>query len=120
MDDQKIKLDVSDWNIHLEKRKRNRMKITVKLNKEQAEGFKAFQQNVKPPEIGDDEFLKLVFFNGVQRMNEELYKMAQQYVEDHGDELAASGVNIIEDEDGIVVERQTAASSEEVEPTDEK
>ena len=87
------------------------MKISVKLNKEQAEGFKAFQQNVKPPEIGDDEFLKLVFFNGVQRMNEELYKMAQQYVEDHADELDSSGVNIIENEDGIVVEKQNYDAS---------
>ena len=70
MDDQTIKLNVTDWDIHLTQRRRNRMKISVKLNKEQAEGFKAFQQNVKPPEIGEDEFLKLVFFNGVQRMNE--------------------------------------------------
>tara|TARA_R110002020_G_scaffold379488_3_gene590735 strand:- start:8387 stop:8689 length:303 start_codon:yes stop_codon:yes gene_type:complete len=73
------------------------MKLTVKLNKEQAEGFKAFQQNVKPEEIGDEEFLKLVFFNGIQRMNEQLYEIAQKYLDEEKENLAASGVNIIDD-----------------------
>ena len=83
------------------------MKLVVKLNKEQAEGFKAFQQNVKPEAISEEEFLQLVLFNGVQRMNEQLYEIAQKYVEEHQDELEASGVSVIDDGDGLSMEAVT-------------
>lgn len=109
-----INLDVKDWSIKLDHRRRNRMKLVVKLNKEQAEGFKAFQKNVKPEAISEEEFLQLVLFNGVQRMNEQLYEIAQKYVEEHQDELEASGISIIDDGDGLTME---ATTEEPVEAT---
>lgn len=115
MEDPNIKLNVSDWSATLKNRKRNRMKLSVKLNKEQAEGFKAFQKNVKPDEIGDDEFLKLIFFNGIQRMNEQLYEIAQKYLDENQEDLAASGINIIDDGEQLSMvpplEGDTSASS---------
>ena len=107
MDEPNINLDVKDWRIKLDQRRRNRMKLVVKLNKEQAEGFKAFQQNVKPDAISEEEFLQLVLFNGVQRMNEQLYEIAQKYVEDHKDELEASGLTVIDDGDDLVMTEAT-------------
>ena len=37
-----IKLDVSKWNIRIDQRSRNRMKLLIKLSKDEAQAYKNF------------------------------------------------------------------------------
>jgi len=52
-----IKLNVSDWKISLKERSRGRMKINIKLNKDEAEGFKNWSETVKPDNINTEELI---------------------------------------------------------------
>ena len=97
-----IKLDVSKWNIRIDHRKRNRMKLQIKLSKDEAQAFKNFSDVCKPGEITDDEFIKTVFITGIEALNQQLSEMVQKYAKENQEELASSGITVIENEDGEV------------------
>tara|TARA_R110001583_G_scaffold12923_2_gene56581 strand:+ start:221 stop:622 length:402 start_codon:yes stop_codon:yes gene_type:complete len=103
-----IKLDVSKWNIRIDHRKRNRMKLQIKLSKDEALAFKNFTDVCKPQEITDDEFIKTVFITGIESLNQQLSDMVQKYAKENQDELASSGITVIENEDGEVKLASTA------------
>lgn len=92
----KIKLNVSDWKISVDDRSRGRMKVTIKLSKDEAEGFKNWSTHVKPDDISLDEFTKQVFFNGIEYLNLKLQDVAKRIIEDKNlrEQLEASGINI--------------------------
>ena len=58
-------LNFDEWNINLTDRTRNRMKLQIKLGKDEALAFKNFMEMVKPPEIAESDFLKGIFKIGV-------------------------------------------------------
>ena len=89
-----LDINVGSWNIKTADRKRNRMKITIKLNKEESESFKAFFETVKPTDVSDDQFLKTIFFYGIEAVNERLTETVKEYLETHREELEASGVSL--------------------------
>ena len=91
-----IKLNVSDWKISLKERSRGRMKINIKLNKDEAEGFKNWSETVKPDNINTEEFSKQVFFNGIEYLNLKLQDVAKRIIEDASlrQQLEASGFNV--------------------------
>ena len=97
-----IKLDVSQWRIRVDERKRNRMKLQIKLSKDEAIAFKNFASVCKPEDVSDDDFIKTVFVTGIESLNQQLAAMVQQYAAENKEELAASGITVIEDEDGGV------------------
>ena len=97
-----IKLDVSQWRIRVDERSRNRMKLQIKLSKDEATAFKNFAGVCKPEEISDDDFLKTVFITGIEALNRQLAEMVSQYATENKEELAASGITVIEEEDGGV------------------
>ena len=103
-----IKLEVSKWNIRIDERKRNRMKLQIKLSKDEAQAFKNFSDVCKPQEITDDEFIKTVFVTGIESLNQQLSEMVQRYAKENQDELAASGITVIENEGGEVKLASTA------------
>jgi hypothetical protein len=88
-----INLNVENWKIRIDERKRNRMKIVVKLGKEEAEAYKSFEETVKPAEVTSEVFAKSLFFNGIEAMNKELSSMVEKYMEEHPE---ASGVSVSE------------------------
>ena len=96
-----IKLDVSQWRIRVDERSRNRMKLQIKLSKDEATAFKNFADVCKPEEISDDDFLKTVFITGIEALNRQLAEMVSKYAAENKEELAASGITVIEDEDGV-------------------
>ena len=104
-----IKLDVSQWRIRIDDRNRNRMKLQIKLSKDEATAFKNFASVCKPEEISDDDFIKTVFVTGIEALNRQLAQMVQQYASENKEELAASGITVIEDEDGGVRLEETKA-----------
>ena len=72
----KIKFQGSEWNIKTTERSRGRMKLTIKLSKEESQGFKNWASLIKPPEIAEEEFLKQIFFNGIEHLNDKLQKIS--------------------------------------------
>ncbi len=109
-----IKLDVSKWRIRVDERKRNRMKLQIKLSKDEALAFKNFSDVCKPGEVTDDEFIKTVFITGIESLNKQLAEMVQKYAAENKDELAASGITVIEDEDGEIKLAETQSLESQV------
>ena len=87
-----IKFDLEAWDVKLQERKRNRMKLTIKLDKQESEAFKSFAETVKPAEISDQQFLKSIFLYGIEAVNTQLTEAVKQFAEENKDELAASGI----------------------------
>ncbi len=119
-----IKLDVSKWRIRIDERSKNRMKLQIKLSKDEAQAFKNFTDVCKPGEITDDEFIKPVFITGIEALNQQLSEMVQKYAAENKEELAASGITVLEDEDGEIklaetesLESQVSGSSDFVPPS---
>jgi hypothetical protein len=72
------------------------MKVTIKLNKDEAEGFKNWSTHVKPDELQQEEFVKQIFFNGIEYLNLKLQDVAKKIMEDEKlrGQLEASGINV--------------------------
>ena len=86
--------DVSNWKIKLEKTKRKgRVKVSFKLDKEESEGFEAFMGTVKPNDLAKEDFIRIIFFKGVESLNKEFSQIARDYAEQKAGELALEGVN---------------------------
>jgi uncharacterized protein (DUF342 family) len=111
---QSIKLDIQNWRLRIDERSRNRMKIQIKLSKDEAEAFKNFSQMVKPEEVSDDDFMKTVFVAGCEALNRQLQQLVQKYAVENREELAASGITVVEGDDGQV----QLMDSDKVEPTE--
>lgn len=109
-----IKLDIQNWRFRIDERSRNRMKIQIKLSKDEAEAFKNFSNVVKPEEISDDDFMKTIFVTGCEALNQQLAQMVQQYAKENQEELESSGITVVEGEDGQV----QLMDSEQVETLD--
>ena len=92
----KIKLDGSKWKIKTTERSRGRMKINIKLSKDEAEGFKNWTAIVRPDQISDEEFYKQIFFNGIEHLNDKLTKISQDILNNPEvrQQLEASGFNV--------------------------
>ena len=72
------------------------MKVTNKLSKDEAECFKNWSTHVKPDELPQEEFVKQVFFNGIEYLNLKLQDVAKKIMEDKNlrEQLEASGINV--------------------------
>tara|TARA_R110002051_G_scaffold1143_9_gene5849 strand:+ start:15632 stop:15985 length:354 start_codon:yes stop_codon:yes gene_type:complete len=79
------------WKIKIEYRSKNRMKFQLKLNKEEAEAFKNFSNTVKPEELGMEDFVRSIFFNGVRSLEEQLTTNLVQHMEENRSDYEASG-----------------------------
>jgi hypothetical protein len=62
--------------VKIVERSRGRMKIQIKLSKEEAEGFKNFSL-IKPPELPDETFYKQIFFAGCNVMTQQITEMIE-------------------------------------------
>ena len=112
-----IKLDVSKWRIRVDQRSRDRMKLQIKLSKDEAVAFKNFSEVCKPQEVTDDEFIKTVFITGIEALNQQLAELVQKYAAENKDELAASGITVIEDEEGGIRVAESDALASQVSGT---
>jgi hypothetical protein len=92
----KIKFDGSNWKIKTVDRSRGRMKINIKLSKDEAEGFKNWATLVRPDTISDEDFFKQIFFNGIEFLNQKLQQISQQIMNDPEmrKNLEASGISV--------------------------
>lgn len=84
---QDIQIDLSSWSINLQERKRDRMKLQIKLNKIEAQAYKNFAEVVKPDEISDADFLKSVFKIGLEEMENRLMTAVEEHAEKNNIDL---------------------------------
>ena len=115
---QSIKLDIKNWRFRVDERSRNRMKINIKLSKDEAEAYNNFAQGIKPEEVIDDDFLKTIFFKGCETLHKELQGLMQRFAKENEEELASSGITVVEGEDGEV-KLMASTSDEPKEATEE-
>lgn len=72
------------------------MKLTIKLSKDEAQGFKNWASIVKPDQVAEEDFLKQIFFNGIEHLNDKLQKISEDVMRDAAlkEKLAASGIEV--------------------------
>lgn len=75
--EQKVTVNFDNAKIKVEERSRGRMKITIKLSREEAEGFKNFS-SMKPEEVSEEQFHKHIFFVGCKTLNEEIQQLLME------------------------------------------
>ena len=92
-------------------RSKDRMKVTIKLNKDEALAFKNMKQSLLPEGVDDDKFLKSIFFMGLEQFHKNTMAMMKQYVEENEEKLRSEGVDV----DAIF---ETASIAEEIEDND--
>lgn len=109
-----IKLDVDKWRVRIDERSRDRMKLQVKLSKDEAAAFKNFADVCKPEQVSLDDFIKSVFLTGIEALNKQLAELVRKYAVENKEELAASGITVIEDSEGGV--RLSETSAVEIKP----
>ena len=110
-----IKLDIQNWKFRIDERSRNRMKINIKLSKDEAEAYKNFATSIKPEELSDNDFMKTIFFKGCETLHTELQGLMQRFAKENQEELASSGITVVEGEDGQVklMNSETTEATEE-------
>ena len=109
-----IKFDFSSWKIRVLERRNNRMRLHINLNKDEGLAFKNFAEVCKPQDVTDADFMKTIFLTGVESMNQKLADMVRKYAEENREELAASGITVLEGEDGRVQLAETSKLEEEL------
>ena len=97
-----IKFNVDTWKIKVHDRRNDRMRIQINLSKDEAQAYKNFAQLVRPNDVSDADFLKTVFLTGIEGLNRELAELVQKYALENKEELASSGITVLEGDDGTV------------------
>ena len=90
------------------------MRLHINLNKDEGLAFKNFAEVCKPQDVTDADFMKTIFLTGVESMNQKLADMVRKYAEENREELAASGITVLEGEDGRVQLAETSKLEEEL------
>jgi len=106
-----IRIDVDAWKIKIRERRNNRMRLQINLSKDEAIAFKNFASVCKPEEVSDEDFLKTVFLTGIEGMNKQLADLVQKYAKENKEDLASSGITVLEGDDGEI----KLASTEDLE-----
>jgi hypothetical protein len=115
-----IKFNLETWKIRVRDRSNNRMKLHINLNKDEAVAFKNFSDICKPDEVAQADFMKTIFLTGIEAMNQQLADLVRKYAEENKEELAASGITVLEGEDGNVQLAETASYESDMSGTPEE
>jgi len=68
------------------------MKLQIKMGAEETEAFNNFMKELRPDHVSVDDFVRTLFYKGVEKFQEELFEQMQQYMEEHKDEIDASAL----------------------------
>ena len=90
------------------------MKLYVKLNAQEAESFKNFTDTVKPPDASLDDFIKGLFFAGIEMFEENLNSQIVKHIEENREQYEASGFTFDASGKLTGVDEATASGSIEV------
>lgn len=78
------------------------MKVIINLQKDEGLAFKNFSELVRPASISEPEFMKAIFLTGIEAMQARLTQTIKDYAKANKNELASSGIEVIEDENGDI------------------
>lgn len=95
MKTQQFELHINNWKFKLEDRSRNRMRFTIKMGKDETEAFKNFMEHLRPEHVSEDDFIRTLFYKGVERFQEELMDNMKNYLEENKDSIDASAINAL-------------------------
>lgn len=70
------------------------MKLTIKLNKEEAQAFTNFKKAMVPPEVTEEQFVKTMFFMGLETYHQNMMQMMEEYAKQNPEALKQQGVDI--------------------------
>jgi hypothetical protein len=72
------------------------MKLTIELSTDEAEGFGNWSKVVKPDQLNDAEFIRQIFFNGIELLNKKLQDATRKMISDPEmrQKLESSGINV--------------------------
>lgn len=87
-----ITLRIDDWKFKFTDRSRNRMRIQIKMGIEETQAFNNFMKELRPEHVSVDDFVRTLFYKGVEKFQEELFEKMQKYMKDHKDEIDASAL----------------------------
>ena len=73
-------------------RTRNRVKFQIKFKEEEATAFKNYAKVFKDPEMAMDDFIRVVFFTGMEALNEQVVAKVKADMEDQSKDLDDIGV----------------------------
>lgn len=68
--------------------KAGRMKVTLKFNKDEAEGFTNFCKLAKPENLSQDDFVKFLFYKGVEALQHDFAQRIEQFRQENPEEFA--------------------------------
>ena len=68
--------------------KEGRMKVTLKFNKDEAQGFNTFCALAKPENMTQDDFAKFLFYKGIQSLQQDFTKALDDYKNQNPEEFA--------------------------------
>lgn len=117
-----IKFNIESWNIKVRERRNERMRIQINLNKDEGLAYKNFGEVCKPEDVSDSDFMKTIFLMGIEAMNKDLSRMIKDFAKENKEDLALSGITVIEGDDGDIkiapteVMDQDASGASEVKP----
>jgi len=106
-----INLNFNLWKITVEERSKQRMKLHIKLDQEQAVAFRNFCGVFKPGNVSDEQFVKSLFMLGCTAMNQHVTKLVEDHLKDNPTD--ASGLTVLDLED----EKSNEVS---IDPTDQR
>jgi len=91
-----LNLSLKNSKVRIREKTKNgeirKMKIHIDLSKEESEGYKSFMELVKPDELNEQEFVKIIFLKGVEAVNQQLSAEAKKYFEQHPEMFNTSGI----------------------------
>ena len=83
-------LNPDGWRTKLDKRTRNRMKITFKLNQDETAAYERFKTEAKPDGVAEDDFVRSIFFMGLASLEQRLVASIQEALHKQAQEQGAS------------------------------
>ena len=93
MSDDKLNVSFNNATVKTKEQSRGRMKIVIKLAKDEAEGFLGFKKTMLPEGANEEEFIKAVFFMGLEQFHKNALNMMNKYVEENEDKLKQDGID---------------------------
>ena len=76
----------NDWDVKIQHRSKNRMKITFKLSQDEAAAYDNFKEATCPDGLGEESFVKSIFFLGLTTLEQNVtQKMAESMEVEDGE-----------------------------------
>ena len=98
-------------------RTRNRLKFQIKFKEDEAVAFKNYAKIFKDPALPMDDFIRVVFFTGMEALNEQVVAKVKAEMEENSKDLEKVGIEGAHDE---VTKPKSVSSIPSIKPIESK